>query len=101
VVTEVAALILEFNEDVLPSLLLLVNAALPFAIRIFSSDGFYEKTRFTADHSEKVDDSLLINGSETQSTKVDALSQADFLTMIPFFRFVTLWKRESSRSKLP
>ena len=37
-VTEVAALILKLNADVLPSLPFLVNATLAFAVRIFSDE---------------------------------------------------------------
>src|SRR3990172_6374095 len=83
-VIKITASIFKLNEDVLQSLSLLVNAALAFAIRIVRADGFYEKTQFTAYHSKQIDNTLLVDRSETQPPKVDRLAElnplgADYL----------------------
>jgi hypothetical protein len=61
VLQKVATSIFKFNTNVLPLGASSVQGAFTFAIWKIGSDAFYQETQFSADHSEKVDNSLLID----------------------------------------
>ena len=62
---------LELDSHMLPSVITAIHKALRLAVGKGGVYSFNEKAKFTADHTEEKDNSLLVNRSVAQSAKVN------------------------------
>ncbi len=81
VLPKVTALILELYSHMLPPLPPLIYGAFAFAVGIFCSDRFDEKTQLKSYHSEDIDYTLLVDGRKAQPAKINRFAKLNFLAL--------------------